>query len=84
MKYHILEFDKIINSSDADIQHAQKIGQTIYSKYKDYDAFIVLVGLDTACYIASLVSFMYANLGKTVISLQIRFCLQELSSLSIT
>lgn len=67
VKYQIVEFENIINSSDATLEEARKIGQIINEKYNQYDAFIVLVGLDTACYMASLVSFMFNNLTKTVL-----------------
>lgn len=66
VKYQIVEFENIINSADATLEEAQMIGKMINEKYNDYDAFIVLVGLDTACYMASLVSFMFKNLAKTV------------------
>lgn len=66
VKYQITEFENIINSADGTLEDAKKIGQIINQKYNQYDAFIVLVGLDTACYMASLVSFMFNNLSKTV------------------
>lgn len=66
VKYQITEFEQIINSSNAGIEDACKIGRLIFEKYRDFDAFIVLVGLDTSCYIASLLSFMFSNLSKMV------------------
>ena len=68
VKYQITEFEQIINSSNADIEEARKIGRLINEKYRYFDAFIVLVGLDTSCYIASLLSFMFSNLSKMVAS----------------
>lgn len=67
VKYQITEFDQIINSANADIEQAKKIGRLINDKYREYDAFIVLVGLDTSCYMASLLSFMFSNLSKMVL-----------------
>jgi hypothetical protein len=78
VKYQIYEFDHIIDSDNADLGYAKKIGRLINEKYNQYDSFIVLVGLDTSCYIASLVSFMFNNLGKTVCYLQYRYFLLEL------
>ena len=67
VKYQITEFEQIINSSNADIEEARKIGRLINEKYRYFDAFIVLVGLDTSCYIASLLSFMFSNLSKMIL-----------------
>ena len=35
--------------------------------YESYDGFVVLHGTDTLAYTASALSFMFENLGKTVI-----------------
>ena len=44
-----------------------KIATDIEINYTLYDAFIILHGTDTMCYTASALSFLFENLGKTVI-----------------
>lgn len=60
-------FDPVIDSSDINPQHWQKIAQVIYDHYEEYDGFVVLHGSDTMAYTASALSFMLENLNKPVI-----------------
>ena len=39
----------------------------IEKNYKDYDGFVIIHGTDTMAYTASLLSFMFENLHKTVV-----------------
>ena len=67
IKYTVLEFDTLIDSSNNEISDWVKIAKTIEENYKKYDAFIILHGTDTLAYTASALSFMLENLNKTVI-----------------
>jgi L-asparaginase len=60
-------FDPVIDSSDINPSHWQKLGRVIYDNYKSYDGFVVLHGSDTMAYTASALSFMLENLNKPVI-----------------
>ncbi len=60
-------FDPLIDSSDINPGHWQKLGQVIYDHYEEYDGFVVLHGSDTMAYTASALSFMLENLNKPVI-----------------
>jgi L-asparaginase/Glu-tRNA(Gln) amidotransferase subunit D len=39
----------------------------LQKSYEAYDGFVILHGTDTLAYTASALSFMFENLGKTVI-----------------
>lgn len=67
IKFTVLEFEELIDSSNMIISDWVKIAKTIEENYKKYDAFIVLHGTDTMAYTASALSFMLENLNKTVI-----------------
>ena len=45
----------------------QKIAKVIEENYRDYDGFVVVHGTDTMGYTASVLSFMFENLNKTVV-----------------
>lgn len=60
-------FDPVIDSSDINPGHWQKIAKVIYDHYEEYDGFVVLHGSDTMAYTASALSFMLENLNKPVI-----------------
>lgn len=60
-------FDPVIDSSDINITHWQKLASVIYDHYESYDGFVVLHGSDTMAYTASALSFMLENLNKPVI-----------------
>lgn len=65
--YKLLEFEKIIDSSNMNIEIWLQIANCVENNYDDYDAFIILHGTDTMAYTSSALSFIFENLGKTVI-----------------
>lgn len=67
VKFHVMEFDELIDSSNMMCADWAKIALTIQDNYKLYDGFVVLHGTDTLAYTASGLSFMLENLTKTVI-----------------
>lgn len=62
-----VSFDPIIDSSDIEPSSWQAMAEMIYSRYEDYDGFIILHGTDTMSYSASALSFMLEGLTKPVI-----------------
>jgi len=64
--YKVEEFSNIALSINVTFEIIKEIAETIYKNYKKYDAFIVLCGLDTICYVATIISFMFENLSKLV------------------
>ena len=67
IRYDILEYDPLLDSSNMDTGDWVKIARDIERNYDAYDAFVVLHGTDTMAYTASALSFMLENLGKTVV-----------------
>ena len=67
VKYNILEFKELIDSSNMCIKNYIQIGEVIEKNYFEYEAFIILHGTDTVAYTAAILSFMLENLKKTVI-----------------
>ena len=67
IRYTLLEFEDLIDSSNMMISDWVKVAQTIEENYNSYDGFIVLHGTDTMAYTASALSFMLENLNKTVV-----------------
>lgn len=65
--WDLVEYESLIDSSDANIEFWQKIADDIKRYYQDYDGFIVLHGTDTMAYTASMVSFLLEGLAKPVI-----------------
>lgn len=63
----ILPFEPLVDSSDVNPEAWAQIANIIYSRYDDYDGFVVLHGTDTMAYSASALSFMLENLGKPVV-----------------
>jgi L-asparaginase len=55
------------DSSDINRHHWKILAETIFSRYTEYDGFVVLHGTDTMSYTASALSFSLKNLGKPVI-----------------
>jgi lysophospholipase len=66
-RYSILEYDKLLDSSNMNFEDWVRIATDIQVNYKLFDAFIILHGTDTMAYTASVLSFMMENLGKTII-----------------
>lgn len=67
VKYQLLEFEELIDSSNMMTSDWVHISKTIEENYKKFDGFIVLHGTDTMAYTASALSFMLENLNKTVV-----------------
>ncbi len=67
VRYAVLEFEELLDSSSIDAKGWGEIAQTIYRNYKFFDAFVVLHGTDSLAYTCSALSFMLQNLGKPVI-----------------
>uniref|UniRef100_A0A1I8IUT6 asparaginase n=1 Tax=Macrostomum lignano TaxID=282301 RepID=A0A1I8IUT6_9PLAT len=65
--YRIVEYDPVIDSCDISSSDYIRIAQDVSANYKQYDGFIILHGTDTLAYTASVLSFMFENLGKTVV-----------------
>lgn len=55
------------HSQDMDMKGWANIALKIKEYYSCYDGFVILHGTDTLCYTASALSFMFENLGKSVI-----------------
>ncbi|PAA81152.1 hypothetical protein BOX15_Mlig010370g2 [Macrostomum lignano] len=65
--YRIVEYDPVIDSCEISSSDYIRIAQDVSANYKQYDGFIILHGTDTLAYTASVLSFMFENLGKTVV-----------------
>ncbi len=63
----LIEYDNLIDSSDINITHWQKIIQDISDNYDNYTGFIIIHGTDTMAYTASVLSFALRGLDKPVI-----------------
>ncbi|RDB21404.1 lysophospholipase [Hypsizygus marmoreus] len=66
IRYAILEWNPLLDSSNIDIEDWIRIATEIELNY-NFDAFVVLHGTDTMSYTSSALSFMLEDLGKTVI-----------------
>ena len=67
VRFKVFEFDKLIDSSNIQLEDQIAIAQVIGQNYNQYDGFIVVHGTDTMAYSSSLLSFMLENLNKTVV-----------------
>ncbi|KAF8559674.1 asparaginase-domain-containing protein [Imleria badia] len=67
IRYAILEWDPLLDSSNLGINDWIRIATEIELNYMDFDAFVVLHGTDTMSYSSSALSFLLEDLGKTVI-----------------
>ncbi|WAR57340.1 hypothetical protein PtB15_8B387 [Puccinia triticina] len=67
IRYAILEYERLIDSSEIEISDYLRICNSIQSNYYLYDSFVILHGTDTMAYTASALSFLLENLGKNVI-----------------
>ncbi|KAF9532150.1 L-asparaginase [Crepidotus variabilis] len=66
IRYAILEWNPLLDSTNMDIQDWIRIATEIELNYT-FDAFVILHGTDTMAYTASALSFLLEDLGKTVI-----------------
>lgn len=67
VKYAILEYQTLVDSSSIEFEDWIKIARTIERNYKLFDGFVVLHGTDSMAYSSSMLSFLLQHLGKTVI-----------------
>lgn len=67
VRYVVLEFNELLDSSSIDAKGWTEIAQTIFRNYRLFDGFVVLHGTDSLAYTCSALSFMLHNLGKPVI-----------------
>ena len=65
--YYVIQYDKLIDSSSMILDNYKQIASTIEKYYHMFDSFLIIHGTDTVEYTASILSFMFANLGKSVI-----------------
>lgn len=62
-----MEFEKLIDSSNIELEDQIKIAEVIFENLKHYDGFVVVHGTDTMAYTASILSFILEDLNKTVV-----------------
>jgi len=65
--YQITEYDPLLDSCNMSIKDWTRIAEDIRQSYEFFDGFVILHGTDTLAYTASALSFMFENLGKTVV-----------------
>ena len=65
--YDLKSFDPPLDSANMLPQDWNKIATMIKNNYYSYDAFIVIHGTDTMAYNASALSFIFKDLGKSII-----------------
>lgn len=65
--YTINEYAPLLDSSNMTPADWMKLAGDLMDHYHDYDGFIVLHGTDTMAYSASALSFLFENLGKTIL-----------------
>ena len=63
----VIEYAELIDSCDMGPLQWRQVAQDIHKHYEVFDGFVVIMGTDTLAYTASALSFMFENLGKTVI-----------------
>lgn len=61
------EYAPLLDSSNMTPRDWMKLADDLMDHYEDYDGFIVLHGTDTMAYSASALSFLFENLGKTIL-----------------
>ena len=66
-RFEVLEFERLLDSSNMTPQDWNAIGTAIAERYDAYDGFVVLHGTDTMAYTASALSFMFEGLAKPVV-----------------
>jgi lysophospholipase len=67
VRYCVLEFEKLLDSSSINAQDWDQIARTVQRNYQLFDGFVILHGTDSLAYTSSALSFMFHNLGKPVI-----------------
>ncbi|KAI7645456.1 asparaginase-domain-containing protein [Hortaea werneckii] len=67
VRYCVLEFDDLLDSSSVDARSWDQIARIIQQNYALFAGFVVLHGTDSLAYTSSALSFMLQNLAKPVI-----------------
>ncbi len=67
VRYSVLEFDELLDSSSIDSKGWTLIARTISRNYQLFDGFVVLHGTDSLAYTSAALSFMLQHLGKPVV-----------------
>ncbi|KAJ5060941.1 asparaginase-domain-containing protein [Bipolaris maydis] len=67
VRYCVLEFEKLLDSSSIDSTGWDQIARTVQRNYQLFDGFVILHGTDSLAYTSSALSFMFHNLGKPVV-----------------
>ncbi|NMG48078.1 asparaginase [Azoarcus communis] len=65
--WDLVEYDRLIDSAEAQPADWHTIAADIAARYADYDGFVVIHGTDTMAYTASALSFALQGLRKPVI-----------------
>lgn len=65
--YDLIEFDRLIDSSNLVPEDWRQVALMLQLHWDDYDGFVVLHGTDTMAYTASALSFMLQGADKPVI-----------------
>ncbi|XP_068681912.1 60 kDa lysophospholipase-like isoform X1 [Montipora foliosa] len=71
------ESDVVVHSKDQDIHDWLKVAQQIEESYEKYHGFVILHGTDTMAYLTSALSFMFENLGKSIIFTGSQYALND-------
>lgn len=78
--WELYELPRLLDSSDITVKEWNEIAEIIYTKYEDYDGFVVLHGTDTMAYTASALSFILDGLDKPVVLTGSQIPLSEIRS----
>ena len=65
--YYIKEYELKKDSSNMGMKDWVDIALDVKNNYDKFDSFIILHGTDTMAYTASVLSYMFQNLDKSVI-----------------
>ena len=80
VRYAVLEFQELLDSSSIDSRGWIQIARTIKRNYELFDGFVVLHGTDSLAYTGSALSFILQNLGKPVILTGSQLPMRQLQS----
>lgn len=65
--YQILEFNELMDSSNANLEKWNYLSSCLQEFYESYDGFVIISGTDTMSYTASILSFVLEGLSKPII-----------------
>jgi len=66
-EFELLEYDPLLDSSEMQPQHWQRMADDIQAREAEFDGFLILHGTDTMAYTASALSFLLPGIEKAVI-----------------